>query len=114
MLAAADPYPLKAALEAVFQAVSTWGEHYPELLEEIRAVCADRVEEWADLQLTRHEGVAAAVTTGLLKRPAVTAQVSREDKVRVVEELTRDASVATEVTMGSPAPARCRVQDHVR
>ncbi|MFC9589361.1 hypothetical protein ACFTUC_06095 [Streptomyces sp. NPDC056944] len=45
VLAAADPDPLKAALEAVFQAVSTCGEHYPELLEEIRAVCADRVEE---------------------------------------------------------------------
>ncbi|MFE7097882.1 MULTISPECIES: DUF6192 family protein [Streptomyces] len=50
--------------------------------------------------LARDEQVAAAVTTGLLKRPAVTAQVSREDKVRVVEELTRDESVATEVTTG--------------
>ncbi|GLX42222.1 hypothetical protein Sros01_82940 [Streptomyces roseochromogenus] len=45
VLAAADPDPLKAALEAVFQAVSMCGEHYPKLLEEIRAVCADQVTE---------------------------------------------------------------------
>ncbi|MEV7579163.1 hypothetical protein ACIRUY_27950 [Streptomyces erythrochromogenes] len=45
VLAAAAADPLEAALEAVFQAVSTCGEHYPKLLEEIRSVCADRAEE---------------------------------------------------------------------
>ncbi|GLV82451.1 hypothetical protein Slala03_21400 [Streptomyces lavendulae subsp. lavendulae] len=45
VLAAADPDPPKAALEAVFRAVSTCGEHYPKPLEEIRAVCADQVTE---------------------------------------------------------------------
>ncbi|WP_055554169.1 hypothetical protein [Streptomyces sp. NBRC 110028] len=42
VLAAAEPAPLKAALDAVWHAVNTYGEHYPELLEEIRSVCADR------------------------------------------------------------------------
>lgn len=51
-------------------------------------------------ELTRDEKVAAAVTTGLLRRPAVAAQVSREDRVRAVEELTRDEAVAAEVTTG--------------
>ncbi|GHH82823.1 hypothetical protein GCM10018793_43380 [Streptomyces sulfonofaciens] len=40
VLAAAEPDPLKAALDAVWAAVCTYGEHYPELLKEIRAVCA--------------------------------------------------------------------------
>lgn len=45
VLAAADPDPLKAALDAVWHAVGTYGERYPELLEEIRSACADQVEE---------------------------------------------------------------------
>ncbi|KOY55976.1 hypothetical protein [Streptomyces sp. XY332] len=45
VLAAAEPDPLKAVLDAVFQAVCTYGEHYPELLEEIRSACAGQVEE---------------------------------------------------------------------
>ncbi|MEV7612023.1 hypothetical protein [Streptomyces sp. NPDC089799] len=44
VLAAAEPDPLKASLNAVFQAVSTYGEHYPELLEEIRSACAGQEE----------------------------------------------------------------------
>jgi hypothetical protein len=36
LAAAAEPTPLKAALDAVWHAVHTYGEHYPELLEEIR------------------------------------------------------------------------------
>ncbi|MET8947212.1 hypothetical protein ABZX30_27555 [Streptomyces sp. NPDC004542] len=40
VLAAAEPVPLKAALDAVWHAVNTYGEHYPELLEEIRSACA--------------------------------------------------------------------------
>ncbi|MFE4263719.1 hypothetical protein [Streptomyces sp. NPDC056883] len=39
VLAAADPDPLKAALDAVWAAVNTYGEHYLELLEEIRSAC---------------------------------------------------------------------------
>ncbi|MFF7649954.1 hypothetical protein ACFZCY_08850 [Streptomyces sp. NPDC007983] len=35
VLAAAEPAPLEAALDAVWHAVNTYGEHYPELLEEI-------------------------------------------------------------------------------
>ncbi|MER7489568.1 hypothetical protein ABTY20_27445 [Streptomyces sp. NPDC126497] len=42
VLAAAEPAPLKAALDAVWHAVGTYGEHYPELLEEIRSVCAGK------------------------------------------------------------------------
>ncbi|MFF5408338.1 hypothetical protein ACFY8K_35935 [Streptomyces misionensis] len=45
VLAAAEPDPLKAALDAVWHAVNTYGEHYPELLKEIRSACADQVEE---------------------------------------------------------------------
>ncbi|WP_329389936.1 hypothetical protein OG625_37665 [Streptomyces sp. NBC_01351] len=45
VLAAAEPDPLKAALDAVWHAVNTYGEHYPELLEEIRSACADQVED---------------------------------------------------------------------
>ncbi|MER6210952.1 hypothetical protein [Streptomyces sp. NPDC001642] len=45
VLAAAEPAPLKAALDAVWHAVNTYGEHYPELLEEVRSVCADQVED---------------------------------------------------------------------
>jgi hypothetical protein len=35
--AAADPSPLRAALDAVWAAVGTYGEHYPRLLAEIRS-----------------------------------------------------------------------------
>ncbi len=35
-----------------------------------------------------------------LRRPAVAAQVKQEDKVRVVEEFTRDENVAVTVTTG--------------
>lgn len=38
--AAAGPDPLRAALDAVYAAVETYGERYPELLAEIRAACA--------------------------------------------------------------------------
>ncbi|MFF5523203.1 DUF6192 family protein [Streptomyces coeruleorubidus] len=48
--------------------------------------------------LARDEEVAAAVTTDLLRRPAVASQVPVEDKVRAVEELTRDDEVASTVT----------------
>ncbi|MYQ40742.1 hypothetical protein GTW61_21295 [Streptomyces sp. SID4921] len=44
VLAAAEPDPLKAALDAVWHAVNTYGEHYPELLEELRSACADQAE----------------------------------------------------------------------
>ncbi|MEW1872620.1 hypothetical protein AB0420_31775 [Streptomyces caelestis] len=45
VLAAAGPAPLKAALDAVSHAVHTYGEHYPELLEEIRSACAGKTGE---------------------------------------------------------------------
>ncbi|MFJ3841492.1 hypothetical protein ACIPY6_39115 [Streptomyces sp. NPDC090054] len=45
VLAAAEPDPLKAALDAVWHTVNTYGEHYPELLEEFRSACADQSEE---------------------------------------------------------------------
>nr|WSZ95599.1 hypothetical protein OH820_07940 [Streptomyces sp. NBC_00857] len=45
VLAAAEPDPLKAAMDAVCHAVNTYGEHHQELLEEIRSACAERV--WA-------------------------------------------------------------------
>ncbi|MFE4052917.1 hypothetical protein [Streptomyces sp. YIM B13518] len=45
VLAAAGPAPLKAALDAVSHAVHTYGEHYPELLEEIRSACAGKAGE---------------------------------------------------------------------
>ncbi|OAH14317.1 hypothetical protein [Streptomyces jeddahensis] len=41
VLAAAEPDRLMAALDAVWHAVNTYGEHYPELLEEIRSACAE-------------------------------------------------------------------------
>ncbi|MFE5514007.1 hypothetical protein ACFQ9J_26085 [Streptomyces sp. NPDC056529] len=37
VLAAAEPDPLKAALDAVWHALNTYGEHYPKLLDEIRS-----------------------------------------------------------------------------
>ncbi len=40
------------------------------------------------------------MTTDLLKRPQVAAKVPMEDKVRVVEEFTRDESVATTAATG--------------
>ncbi|MFE3073093.1 hypothetical protein [Streptomyces sp. NPDC059247] len=45
VLAAADPDPLKAALDAVWHALHTYGEHYPRLLEEIRSLCAEHTDE---------------------------------------------------------------------
>jgi hypothetical protein len=42
VLAAAKPAPLIAALDAVWHALNTYGEHYPELLDEIRSECAER------------------------------------------------------------------------
>ncbi|MFJ4773773.1 DUF6192 family protein [Streptomyces uncialis] len=41
-----------------------------------------------------------AIAPDILRRPAVVAKVTAEDKVRVVEELTRDEGVAIEVTTG--------------
>jgi hypothetical protein len=45
VLAAAEPDPLKAALDAVWHAVNTYGERYPELLEEIRSACVGQLGE---------------------------------------------------------------------
>ncbi|MGO4747313.1 hypothetical protein AB4212_01480 [Streptomyces sp. 2MCAF27] len=45
MLAAAEPAPLRAALDAVWAAVNMCGEHYPELLEEVWSACAEQVGE---------------------------------------------------------------------
>ncbi|MGQ4514649.1 hypothetical protein [Streptomyces sp. DW26H14] len=45
VLAAAGADPLKAALDAVWHAVATYGEHYPSLLEEIRSACAAKAGE---------------------------------------------------------------------
>ncbi|MCX4985888.1 hypothetical protein [Streptomyces sp. NBC_00572] len=42
VLAAAEPTPLHAALDAVWHALHTYGEHYPDLLEEIWSVCTER------------------------------------------------------------------------
>lgn len=41
VIAAADPDPLKAALDAVWHAIATYGEHYPELLREIWSACPE-------------------------------------------------------------------------
>ncbi|MGC4938174.1 hypothetical protein [Kribbella sp. DT2] len=38
IFAAADPDPLKASLDSVWAAINTYGERYPELLEEIWSV----------------------------------------------------------------------------
>ncbi|MFG2424732.1 hypothetical protein ACGFWD_37590 [Streptomyces sp. NPDC048448] len=40
MTGAAEADPLRAALDAVYAAVATYGEDYPALLEEIRSVSA--------------------------------------------------------------------------
>ncbi|MFH9862893.1 hypothetical protein [Streptomyces sp. NPDC017202] len=45
VLAAAEPVPLKAALDAVWHALNTYGEHHPELLEEVRSACAEGTGE---------------------------------------------------------------------
>ncbi|WP_324795133.1 hypothetical protein SJX93_19380 [Streptomyces cyaneofuscatus] len=45
VLAAAGPAPLIAALDAVWHALNTRGEHYPEFLDEIWAVCAGAAPE---------------------------------------------------------------------
>ncbi|GGR77528.1 hypothetical protein GCM10010269_15990 [Streptomyces humidus] len=45
VLAAAEPVPLKAALDAVWHALNTYGEHYPELLEEVRSAHAEGTGE---------------------------------------------------------------------
>ncbi|MEU3464796.1 DUF6192 family protein [Streptomyces sp. NPDC006733] len=50
--------------------------------------------------LAQDEEVAATVTSDLLRRPTVIAQVKQEDKVRAAEELTRDDHVAAKVTTG--------------
>ncbi|WP_374213271.1 hypothetical protein [Streptomyces sp. G1] len=42
VIAAADPYPLKAALDAVWHTIATYGEHCPELLREIRSACPEQ------------------------------------------------------------------------
>ncbi|MFF5503227.1 hypothetical protein [Streptomyces roseolus] len=51
--AAAEPSPLKAALDAVSHAVAAYGEHYPELLEEIWQLCADRSDGKPDPAIQR-------------------------------------------------------------
>ncbi|MFF2535145.1 hypothetical protein [Streptomyces cyaneofuscatus] len=45
VVAAAGPAPLVAALDAVWHALNTCGEHYPEFLDEIWAVCAGAAPE---------------------------------------------------------------------
>ncbi|MFH9090314.1 hypothetical protein [Streptomyces sp. NPDC017673] len=42
VLAAAEPVPLRAALDAVWHAVNTYGERHPELLDPFRSVCAEQ------------------------------------------------------------------------
>lgn len=42
VLAAAEHAPLNAALDAVWHALGTYGERYPELLDEIRSACTER------------------------------------------------------------------------
>ncbi|WNF25331.1 hypothetical protein RI138_00125 [Streptomyces sp. C11-1] len=42
VIAAADPTPLTAALDAVWHAIATYGEHYPELLCEIWSACPEQ------------------------------------------------------------------------
>lgn len=42
VLAAADSVPLRAALDALWHALHTYGEHYPVLLAEIRAACTEQ------------------------------------------------------------------------
>ena len=54
--------------------------------------------------LAQDEEIAATVTTDFLKRPQVAAKVSPENKVRAVEEFTRDEVVAT--TAASPGRVR--------
>lgn len=64
--------------------------------------------------LVRDDEVAGQVATGLLRRPAVSSQVSPEDKVRVVQELARDDEVAGQVTadlLQRPAVARKVMRD---
>ncbi|WP_369174916.1 DUF6192 family protein [Streptomyces sp. R28] len=64
--------------------------------------------------LVRDDEVAGQVATGLLRRPAVSSQVSPEDKVRVVQELARDDEVAGQVTadlLQRPAVARRVMRD---
>ncbi|MFF9511184.1 hypothetical protein ACF1BU_33285 [Streptomyces sp. NPDC014724] len=40
LLGAAEADPLRAALDAVYAAVATYGEDYPALLQDIWSVCA--------------------------------------------------------------------------
>ncbi|MET3988210.1 hypothetical protein [Streptomyces sp. PvR034] len=47
VLGAAQQDPLRAALEAVWHAVHTFGEHYPELLEDVWALCAEPADKEA-------------------------------------------------------------------
>lgn len=68
VLAAAEPDSLKAALDAVWHAVGTYGEHYPELLEEIRSACADQVGEWADVLCCRCSPVTGGFVGGCGQR----------------------------------------------
>ncbi|MEZ3181846.1 hypothetical protein KYY02_25180 [Streptomyces pimonensis] len=56
VLTAAEPAPLQAVLDAVRHAVNTYGEHYPELLEKTRSVCAGKAGEWAGLPRGRRPG----------------------------------------------------------
>lgn len=53
VLAAAKSAPLTAALDAVWHALNTYGEHYPDLLNEIRSVCAERAMSTAAALRTR-------------------------------------------------------------
>lgn len=48
VVAAAESSPLKAALDAVWHALNTFGEHYPELLDEVWSACAERRGKGAD------------------------------------------------------------------
>jgi hypothetical protein len=48
VVAAADPDPLKASLDAVWHALNTYGEAWPRLLEEVRSACAEQVGEEAN------------------------------------------------------------------
>ncbi|MFI8515239.1 hypothetical protein ACIGHB_29345 [Streptomyces sp. NPDC085460] len=50
VVAAAGADPLIAALDAVWHAIHTYGEHYPQLLEEIRSVYAEPAGEPDDAE----------------------------------------------------------------
>ncbi|MFR9722336.1 hypothetical protein ACL02R_03040 [Streptomyces sp. MS19] len=94
VLAAADPAPLVAAIDAVWHALNTFGEHCPRFLGEIRSACAERAgKSFAALLRVRTTPPRPADVTAIVPQLAPLARTATRLHPRPGSPSPRDSSV---------------------